>query len=168
MTAIESSWFQGMAAVTTSMLATLLVLAACASVPSTTDTLPLSLLCRSTQTLPTQSTLPPRVLCSSPPQTSGRCRWGVAVGRFSCQHQPSLQMVWEQRVAVVVMLTALTDMGLVSIATHFLCINHDISPFLWQSQSCQYWPGGGVTSYGDYEVSGRCGLRCRSCCWCYC
>jgi len=42
------------------------------------------------------------------------------------------QMVWEQHVSVIVMLTQLIDMGL--------------------SQSCQYWPSGGMATYGIYEV----------------
>lgn len=42
------------------------------------------------------------------------------------------QMLWEQNVSVIVMLTTLTDMGL--------------------SQCYQYWPTSGVACYGHYEV----------------
>lgn len=42
------------------------------------------------------------------------------------------QMIWEQNIAVIVMLTSITDMGL--------------------SQSSQYWPSNGVTTYQIYEV----------------
>lgn len=119
MTTIESSWCGG--AVTTSMLATLSVLWPVLVCPlPLTPCLPL--LCRLTQTQLTQSTSPHRVPFSLPSQTSGRWEGGEE-GRseLCCQQPPPPQMVWEQSVVVVVMLTSLTDMGLVSAATHLSC-----------------------------------------------
>lgn len=66
-------------------------------------------------------------------------------------------MVWEQNVAVVVMLTTLADMGLVCNTFRFVYFGFPINGFLllfspMQTQSVQYWPTSGVTSFQNYEV----------------